>query len=51
MIDARFSTVAALCTLAVAAASGAAGAWAVAGVFALLSFGFAVRAARGYRGR
>jgi hypothetical protein len=51
MVDARFSTVAALATLAVAALAALAGAWAVAIVFALLAAGFAVRALQGYRRR
>lgn len=51
MVDARFSTLAALASLAVAVLSAAAAAWAVAIVFAVLAAGFAVRALQGYRRR
>jgi hypothetical protein len=51
MVDARFSTVAALACLVVALLSAVTDAWAVASVFALLAVGFTVRALYGYRGR
>lgn len=51
VVDARFSTIAALASLLVAVASAAASAWAVAAVFGLLAAGFALRALQGYRGR
>ena len=51
MVDARFSSLAALATLVVAALGAAQEAWAVAAVFGLLSAGFALRALQGYRGR
>jgi hypothetical protein len=51
MVDARFSSLAALATLAVAVLGAAQQAWAVAAVFGLLSAGFALRALQGYRAR
>jgi hypothetical protein len=51
MVDARFSSIAAFATLVVAVLAAAQQAWAVAGVFALLSAGFALRALQGYRAR
>jgi hypothetical protein len=51
VVDARFSTVAALACFAVALLSALAAAWAVAIVFGLLAAGFALRALQGYRNR
>jgi hypothetical protein len=51
VVDARFSTVAALACLTVAVLSALGDAWAVAIVFGLLAGGFAVRALQGYRRR
>jgi hypothetical protein len=50
MVDARFSSLAALATLAVAVLGAVQQAWAVAAVFTLLSAGFALRALQGHRG-
>ncbi len=49
MVDARFSAIAAVITLAVAILSGADAAWAPALVFGLIGFGFAARALQGRR--
>jgi hypothetical protein len=49
MVDARFSSLAALGTLVVAVLGAAQEAWAVAALFGLLSAGFALRALQGYR--
>jgi len=51
MVDARFSTIASLATLAVAVLAAAAGAFVVAGLWGALALGFAIRAAAGYRRR
>jgi hypothetical protein len=51
MVDARFSTIASLASLAVALLAAGEAAWAVAIVFALLAAGFSVRAWQGYRRR
>jgi hypothetical protein len=49
MVDARFSVLAGVATLLVAVLAALSGAWAVAGVFGLLTIGFTVRAAQGRR--
>lgn len=49
MVDARFSALAGLACAAVALASAAQAAWAVAAVFGLIAAGFIVRAVQDYR--
>ncbi len=51
MVDARFSAIASVATLAVAVASALEGVLVVAAIWGALAVGFAVRALSGYRRR